>query len=62
MPKGGLRTVENPSCKITYGNQRINDLQCCRDSKNRYPEESAGIENLFEIRRLKAARVRTHLK
>jgi hypothetical protein len=62
MPNWGITAAENSPREITLENQRISDLQCCKDSKIRYSEERDGMENLFENRRSKAARVRTHLK
>jgi len=62
MPKRGLRAEENSSCKITFGNQRINHLQCCGYTKACFPEESGGMENLFENRQWKATRMKTNLK
>jgi len=62
MPKCGLRAAENSSWEITFENQRINYLQCGRDSKICFPEESGGMENLFENRRWEAATIKTNLK
>jgi hypothetical protein len=62
MPKRGPRAAEKPSRKITFGNQRINHLQCGRDSKICHSEEKGGTENLFENTRWKTPWMRTQLK